>query len=136
MKEMKENLWRWRSEEEEKGKKGNTRKEISREELEGKLETLEEILEKTRTEERERKARIEEKKRKAQELRSKKEKAEDEKKARREKKLKLEESWAMIRWLTRYMDENKDTWKKEREDRQEEEKRYQISLPPHGSHLQ
>ena len=46
---------------------------------------------------------------------------EQETKERRQKKKSLEERWAMTRWITRYIDENSERWKKEQQERQENE---------------
>ena len=51
-------------------------------------------------------------------------KCEDEKKRRREERLsnkkKLEEKWAMMKWLVHYIDENKEQWRVDKEIRQNE----------------
>ena len=61
---------------------------------------------------------IEENKKKQEDLLRK----EHEKKERNKKKRLLEKSWEMTRWLTRYIDENSNRWKKEKEERKETEK--------------
>ena len=40
---------------------------------------------------------------------------------RKQKKKSLEERWAMIRWITRYIDENSERWSKEKLERQKNE---------------
>ena len=35
-------------------------------------------------------------------------------KIRMDKKAKMEEKWEMLRWITRFIDENKDRWERER----------------------
>ena len=51
-------------------------------------------------------------------------KCENEKKKRREERLnskkKLEEKWAMMKWLISYIDENKEQWRVDKEIRQNE----------------
>ena len=44
-----------------------------------------------------------------------------EKRERQEKKKKLQERWAMARWITQYIDENEERWKKEKEERSKTE---------------
>ena len=41
-----------------------------------------------------------------------KERKEREKKARMEKKASLEEKWTRLRWVTEFIDENKDKWER------------------------
>ena len=57
----------------------------------------------------------------------------DKKTERLELQKKLEKKWAMIRWLTKYIDENQDQWNLDREQRQEEytgELNISISVTP------
>ena len=44
-------------------------------------------------------------------------------KERKQRKKMLEERWAMTRWITNYIDENTERWKKEKLERKENEKR-------------
>ena len=40
------------------------------------------------------------------------------------KKRMMEERWAIAKWLTKYIDENTDRWKKEKKEREENEKKW------------
>ena len=102
LKEMKENLWKRR---EVMKKKDHRREDLTRQALEEKLRTLEEkILERKREkEEKEEKAR--------EEI--------NEKMKRKEKQRRLEESWEMLRWTTKFIEENEDIWAEYGEDLQE-----------------
>jgi hypothetical protein len=126
---MKENLWKWRSEETKK--KIYRKKETTRKDLEEKLEKLEEILEKKRLEEQERlekKRKLLEKKKNLEEGWTERRQKESEKKMQNKtleeekkrekinKKKMLEDNWSMIRCLTVYLEENEDEWKRGQND--------------------
>ena len=83
-------------------------KEPTINELEDKLQKLENMLEISRTEE--------------ENLRKRKSKEKEDKEKRLEKKRKLEESWKLMRWITDYIEQNGDKWKTEENDLIEEEK--------------
>ena len=51
-----------------------------------------------------------------------KKKLEEDKKERNEKKRKLEEKWALLRWITNYIETNNEKWEKGRKERQEKGK--------------
>ena len=66
-------------------------------------------------------------------LESREKEKRDKKTERLELQKKLENKWAMIRWLTEYIDENQDQWNLDREQRQEEytgELNISISITP------
>ena len=93
------------------------------------LEKLEHTLERLQRErENRKKAReaMEEKRRKLLEQNKIKQeeilRADHEKKERQQKKRMLEERWAMARWVSTYIDENSDRWKKEKYARAMDEK--------------
>jgi hypothetical protein len=118
LREIKSNIWKkWRGN--EKSRQEKMPPEDEKKKLEENLNKLEETLARVKQEEEKRKekemkrtqeylARIKEKRKNA-----------EEKMARIEKKAKLEESWNMLRWVTRYIEENQESWEKEMEDRQE-----------------
>ena len=121
IKEAKENIWkRWRKK--EKPDKRMETEKGRKEMMEIKLRRIEEALEKIKEEkelekismEREKERRrkyVEEKKIKENE-RIIKEKQKTEK---LKKKKQLEQKWEMVRWLTRFIDENKGKWEELRE---------------------
>ena len=93
------------------------------------LETLEATSERLQREVEERKkARVLYEQRRDELLRQKKMKQEEilrkkqESRERKEKKRMLEERWAMIRWLTAYLDQNQERWNQERIERDKNEK--------------
>ena len=45
---------------------------------------------------------------------------------RKDKKKKLEEHWQMMRWLMKYIEENKYTWEKRRQIQEEEQEMVQV----------
>ena len=49
--------------------------------------------------------------------------AEQEKSEKKLKKRMLEERWAMARWISKYIDENTEKWKREKINRQEDDKK-------------
>ena len=89
MKEFEENLWRkWRGKVDKKI--GKPIREMAAENVDRRIEQIQERLEEIRKEE---------------ELR----------KVRKQKKQKLEEHWEMLRWLVGYIKENKYAWERRRE---------------------
>ena len=95
LKEMKDNMWkRWRG---KSVRKQEGAEEIPKEEdrLDAKLLEIEQRIEEIRLE----KKRVEEKK---------------------EKKRKLEEHWQMMKWLTRYIEENRYIWERRRQVQEED----------------
>jgi hypothetical protein len=114
LQEVKENLWKqWRNKKPDKKKKEEKR---ILETLEEKLKKLEILLELAKKEEAEKKEIEEERRRKLDEARSKKEKEQEQKKQKLERKKKLEAKWDMLRWITMYINENKEAWRKEKVD--------------------
>ena len=94
LKEIKDNMWkRWRG----KARKNGKLEEIPKEEekLDAQIMEIEQRVEEYRQEKR----RVEE---------------------RKDKKRKLEEHWQMMRWLTRYIEENRYTWERRRLIQEEE----------------
>ena len=97
--------------------------------MEDKLSRIEEIIENVRRENEERNEKIEKEKdrrrkivdsRKLEEI--KKKKLEEDKQTRIEVKKKLEEKWALLRWTAEYIEENKERWKTDKNERNIEEK--------------
>ena len=125
LREAKINIWKkWR------GKETKPEGKTNIENQEEKLAKLEEILIKVQRENEERRAA------KEKEMKRRKKVVEDtkrkdtekkrqvaEKETRVERKKKLEEKWAMLRWITSYIDLNTDKWERERKSRQMEDKK-------------
>ena len=127
LRDIKVNIWKkWRRETEEKKAETERNQKNNQERW---LEKLEETLARMKREveekkrakiaiEARRKKLIEEKKFKQEELLRK----DQERKERKQKKRMMEERWAMTRWLTKYISENNDRWKREKEERNQDEK--------------
>ena len=111
LKQTKQDLWKLRKKE-KKCPMSDSLKEIRT--LAQKAVKITEILKKEKQREQEQK----EKEQKEKEL---KRTREQEKITRIEKQKKLQEKWAMYRWITEYIDENSALWEQERKDRQEQE---------------
>ena len=99
-----------------------------------KLEKIEEILEKIKLEEEKRKeARIVEEKRREKLIKEKKLKQEkmrrqeQEKRERLRVKTLLESRWEMARWITNYISENEETWRKEKLEREKNHQNWLMS---------
>ena len=120
----KENVWKkWRKN--GKGKEvKNQQKRNEENEMDEKLDKIEQILERVNNEEEKKKLLWEremerrkkvviEKKKKAEE----KKREEFEKNERREIKRKCEERWELLRWITQYIGDNEERWKKEKRER-------------------
>ena len=119
LQEIKQNIWRkWR------GKGGSTeekRKETEEEKIERQTIKIEKTLKRLKDEKKaqdqkfsewkERRKRLLEDGRKQQEESERKSRN---RKIRIDKKAKMEEKWEMLRWITRFIDENKDRWERER----------------------
>ena len=110
LKEIKETMWK-RSRME--GEQLQTKYETNLQSLEDRLETLETLYKKCEEEEKKRMEKMEEEKRERKEKRQKKSE-------RLLQKSKLEEKWAMMRWLIKYIEENQEQWRVDREIRQNE----------------
>ena len=110
LKEIKETMWK-RSRME--GEQLQTKYETNLQSLEDRLETLETLYKKCEEEEKQRMEKMEEEKRERKEKRQKKSE-------RLLQKSKLEEKWAMMRWLIKYIEENQEQWRVDREIRQNE----------------
>ena len=120
LKEVKENIWKkWRN---PAGKEQHAKQQLEKNEnienLESKLSRIDEIIEKVKQEENERKERQakenERRRRKMKEMEkehAQRVRREEEKMQRKEKKRLLEEKWAMVKWLTEYIE--KKTGEKE-----------------------
>ena len=118
LREAKEALWKIRGREEVKGER-----KTDMEKAEDEMNLMENLLEKIEKEV-ERIKEEEERKRKDEEMRKNEDKKKREtKESRMRKKKQLEERWGMLRWVTNYLDENKERWEKEREKRMKEEER-------------
>ena len=87
--------------------------------MEEKLKNLEALLEEAKQEYAIKKEAEDERKRKLEEARTQKEKEQEQKKQKLERKKKLEAKWEMLRWITMYINKNKEAWRKEKEDRDE-----------------
>ena len=96
---MKENLWRWRDGKPRKKKLTELEETQPMKELEDKLRKVEE--------------KIEERKRQEEQREESERTKENDRNRRLEKKKLLEESWEMLNWMVRYMEENEEIWKKE-----------------------
>ena len=129
LKEMKENLWRW------KAREGNINLPTKKED-EKRIEEMEEILARLKEEElrrkHEREKELAERRRIQEKIRTDKEKEEEERrrekvrrKERFEKQKMLQSRWEALRWVSQYIDENKVQWELGRLERQEERKRIQ-----------
>ena len=127
LKEVKENLWRWRNKPEDKvGKKRKMGDRKEKEFGEDQLRKIEEIIERVKVEdkiENERREKYQKEKEKIRAERSRnKEKMKVEEEDRRErlrKKRKLEQRWEMTRWIKLYIDKNSDRWEIEKIEREE-----------------
>ena len=119
LQEMKENLWKWRQGGKETTCKGKERRrEITVTEMEEKFNKLEKILEKERNE-------IVAQEKKVQASQMEKEK----KKLRLERQRKAEEKWKIMRWVTKFLEENEEEFLEaidiEKECEKKEEKEYE-----------
>ena len=113
LKEMNENLWKWRGEKQQKRAEEET-EEQKLSSIEDKLKELEDILEQTRREKEDRQKRAHEK---SDIVKKKKE----DKKMKKIMKNRLEDSWGTMFWVTDLLEENEDVWKREEEDERERE---------------
>ena len=123
IKEVKENLWRWRAKKKETASKGKKEK---MDEMEDKISRLEVIIEKVKFEDRHREIRREEAKKQRDRKRSEWMKKEEEtrrldekKKERLLMKKRMEERWEMIRWVSQYIEANQENWEIEKRERDE-----------------
>ena len=115
MREMKENLWKWR------GKKTSKRFENETEEskqrkLEEKLKDLKNLLEQSRRDKEERLRRAEEKSNAVKKIINEKERRKEEKSSKKLKKERLEDSWITMCWVTNLLEDNEDIWKRQEDD--------------------
>ena len=123
LREMKLNIWKkWRREPEEKRKETEAKQRNNQDLW---LEKLEETVARMKREIEDRKVaqqQVEERRRKL--LEEKKAKQEEilrkdyERKERKQKQKMMGERWAMARWISSYIDENKDKWEREKLQRQ------------------
>ena len=113
LQEIKENLWRkWR------GKASSNEKVVDNEkQIEIKTKKLEEILKRIEEEKKSQEEKTKEwQKRRlkmiedGRENQAMAEKKSRERKERKEKQGELEKKWEMLRWLTKFIDENRDSW--------------------------
>ena len=125
LQEIKTNIWRkWRGKgREEKVKESNADKRES--EIIRKTKKIEELIDKHANEKKEKEMRNKEWRERQKKLleagrvkQEEKERKEREKKARLEKKASLEEKWTRLRWVTQFIDENKDKWERWRRERE------------------
>ena len=123
LQEIKQNIWRkWRGKKEKSEEK---RKETEDERIERLTTNIEKILQKISDEKK-----LEEKKQNewivrrkklledGRKLQEEKERKNRNRTIRLEKKAKLEEKWEMLRWISKFIEEHKDRWEKERIDRE------------------
>ena len=85
------------------------------------IRTLTEKAEKVKELLRQEKLRVQEQKEREQTEKDIKRTKEQQRKERLEKQKKLQDKWAMYRWITEYIDENSATWEKEKQERIENE---------------
>ena len=118
---IKENIWKkWRNRREGTVHKSGEEKEFEKSEMEKKLEKLERIIERIKSEEIERGERQERDRERKRVWRKEKEKEENkmlvrevERVERREKKKELEDRWSLMKWLAKFIEENEGNWKRE-----------------------
>jgi hypothetical protein len=120
MREMKENLWKWRGNKSEK--KTEETAESEQKQLEEKLRQLEDLLKLTRREKEERLRRADKKRDILKSNQTEKMRKEEEKKIKKEKKNRLEDSWGTMRWATNFIEDNLEIWEREEEDKRENER--------------
>ena len=121
LRSIKENLWRkWRNRREENDQKSGEENELRESDGRKKLDKLEKIIERVKCEERDSEKRREEDRERKRKWRKEKEKEESkmlirevERVERREKKKQLEEKWALMKWVTGFIEENEVGWKRE-----------------------
>ena len=123
--ETKKQLWKLRSKSKKFERKDPNIDKLNKlKKLEEKLELINKIIKEQREEEIERKKEEVEKKEKInRELKKKakaKEKRDQEKKERLIKQEMLSRRWEMLRWITNFIDEHKDSWEEERKMKEEE----------------
>ena len=120
MREMKENLWKWRGR--KPGKMEET-KQPAQTDLEEKLRIVEEMLAMSRKEKEGRLLRADEKRETLKSKLDEKKIMEDDKKIKKETKKRLEASWSTMGWATNLLSNNKKIWENEENDRRGEEKK-------------
>ena len=113
LQEIKENLWRkWR------GKASSKEKSIDNEsQIETKTKKVEEILKRIEEEKKSQDEKIKEWQKRRMKMveegrdnQAMAEKNPRERKERKEKQGELEKKWEMLRWLTKFIDESRDSW--------------------------
>ena len=126
MKTSRENLWKWRG----KMSKHMEKDPEMVEKLEEKINDLEEILERVVKENKEVEKRAVAERIRREEAKGKRmrkeealRKSQEEKRERLKVRRKLEERWEMIRWLTKYIEGNQESWEIERREREIENRR-------------
>ena len=118
--ETKKSLWKLRKKETKQERKSERTLRLEKiEKMEDKLEIIEKILSELKVERENRKQLEEKRKEAATEEWRKKIRAKDRKERERKEKIDLEnriaQHWEMYKWVTTYIDENKESWEKERE---------------------
>ena len=111
MREMKENLWKWRGKKTSKRFENETEKSKQR-----KLKDLKNLLEQSRRDKEERLRRAEEKSNVVKKMKNEKERRKEEKSSKKLKKERLEDSWITMCWVTNLLEDNEDIWKRQEDD--------------------
>ena len=121
MKNIKENIWKkWRNRREENRQKSGEERDFEKADKSHRLEKLEKIIQRLKSEELEREEMRERNRERKRAWRKEKEKEESkmlvrelERAERREKKKQIEDRWALMKWVTKYIDENEANWRNE-----------------------
>ena len=122
LRSVKENLWKkWRNRREKNDQKSGDEKELQETDGRKRLEKLEKIIERVKSEEKELEERREKDRERKRKWRREKEKEESkmlvrevERVERREQKKHLEEKWALMKWVTKVIEENEVGWEREK----------------------
>ena len=120
LRSIKENLWRkLRNRREENDQKTGEEKELRESDCRKKIDKLEKIIERIKCEERDSEERREQDRERKRKWRKEKEKEESkmlvqeiERVEKREQKKQLEEKWALMKWVTKFIEENEVGWKR------------------------
>ena len=129
LKEVKENLWKWRTRQDKKN--GSKRKDQKgrTEHMEDNIMRLEDIIERVKEEDRKRQLKKEEERKEREKRTTERKKRDEDRRLEEEKKnerirtkKRMEERWEMIRWVSKYIEENQERWENEKRERDQQRK--------------